>query len=70
MARCELQRQRRKRFVRTHLTLMVGTPAVERKVLKTDITDRSDPISAMPPLGLLLEPREVRDLVEYLSALR
>lgn len=54
----------------THVTLLVGTPAVEQKVAKTDITERSNPISAMPPLGLLLEPREVRDLVEFLASLR
>jgi putative heme-binding domain-containing protein len=53
-----------------HVTLLVGTPGVERKVAKAEISDRSDPISAMPPLGLLLEPREVRDLVEYLAALK
>lgn len=54
----------------THLTLLVGTPAVEQRVAKADVAERSDPVSAMPPLGLVLEPREVRDLVEFLAALR
>jgi len=54
----------------THVTLLVGTPAVEQQVAKADITERSNPISAMPPLGLLLEPREVRYLVEFLAALK
>lgn len=54
----------------THVTLLVGTPPVEQRVAKADIAERSNPISAMPPLGLVLEPREVRDLVEFLAALR
>jgi quinoprotein glucose dehydrogenase len=64
----------------THLTLLVADPGattppgatsgVERTVEKAAIAERSDPISAMPPLGLLLEPREVRDLVEYLARLK
>ncbi len=64
----------------TQLTLLVAPPGtttpagsktgVERTIAKTNIAERSDPISAMPPLGLLLEPREVRDLVEYLARLR
>lgn len=52
------------------VTLVVGTPGVEQRVAKADISERTDPISAMPPLGLLLEPREVRDLVEFLAALK
>ena len=54
----------------TQLTLMVGTPAIERRIPKADIAERTDPVSAMPPLGLLLEPREVRALVEYLASLK
>jgi putative heme-binding domain-containing protein len=54
----------------THLTLLVGTPPVEQRVAKADIAERTDPVSAMPPLGLVLEPREVRDLVEFLASLR
>lgn len=53
-----------------HVTMLVGTPGVEQRIAKADIADRSDPVSAMPPLGLLLEPREVRDLVEFLAALQ
>lgn len=52
------------------LVVLAGTPAEPRRIRKTDIAERTDPVSAMPPLGLLLSPREVRDLVEFLSALR
>jgi quinoprotein glucose dehydrogenase len=54
----------------THVAVSVGTPAAEQRIAKTDITQRTDPISAMPPLGLLLDPRDVRDLVEYLATLK
>jgi len=37
---------------------------------KADIASRTDPISAMPPLGLILKPHEVRDLVEFLAGMR
>jgi hypothetical protein len=49
---------------------VAGTPPAERKIPKAEIASRTDPVSAMPPLGLILKPREVRDLVEFLAALR
>jgi quinoprotein glucose dehydrogenase len=33
------------------------------------IESRTDPVSIMPPMGAILTPRELRDLVEYLSGL-
>ena len=54
----------------THLTVGAGTPIVERRVAKGEIAQRTNPASAMPPMGLLLRPREIRDLVEYLASLR
>ncbi len=54
----------------TEVVVMTGVPAVPRRVKKADIAERTDPVSAMPPLGLILKPREVRDLVEFLSGLR
>ena len=54
----------------TEVVLLTGTPPVERKIAKTDIASRTDPVSAMPPLGLILKPREVRDLVEFLAGMR
>ncbi len=50
--------------------LLPGTPAVERRVSKAQVAERTDPVSAMPPLGLALSPRDVRDLVEYLATLK
>jgi putative heme-binding domain-containing protein len=52
------------------VVMLVGTPPVEKKIAKADIASRTDPVSAMPPLGLVLKPREVRDLVEFLANLR
>jgi len=54
----------------TEVVLLTGTPPAERRIAKADIATRTDPVSAMPPLGLILKPREVRDLVEYLATLR
>ena len=54
----------------THVVIGVGTPAVERSIAKAGIAERTNPASAMPPMGPLLRPREVRDLVEFLSVLR
>jgi hypothetical protein len=39
-------------------------------VAKTDVATRTNAPSAMPPMNLLLTPREIRDVVEFLSSLR
>jgi putative heme-binding domain-containing protein len=54
----------------THVVLMAGTPPAERRILKSDTAQRTNPVSAMPPMGLILKPREIRDLVEFLSMLK
>jgi hypothetical protein len=54
----------------TEVVVLAGAPVVQRRLKKADIAERTDPVSAMPPLGLILKPREVRDLVEFLSGLR
>ena len=54
----------------TEIVVLTGTPATPRRLAKADIAERTDPVSAMPPLGLVLKPREVRDLIEFLSGLR
>jgi putative heme-binding domain-containing protein len=36
----------------------------------TDIATRTNGVSAMPPMNLLLTPREIRDVVEFLATLR
>jgi putative membrane-bound dehydrogenase-like protein len=54
----------------THVVIVAGTPPVEQRIARTDIASRTDPVSAMPPVGQLLKPKEIRDLVEFLSRLK
>ena len=54
----------------TELVVTTGTPPVERRIAKAEVAERTDPVSAMPPFGLILQPREIRDVVEFLSTLR
>jgi quinoprotein glucose dehydrogenase len=54
----------------THLVLLTGDPPSPQRIPKADIAQRTDPVSAMPPMGLLLQPREIRDLVEFMSTLK
>jgi putative membrane-bound dehydrogenase-like protein len=54
----------------THVVLVVGTPPAEQRIAKSDIAARTNPVSAMPPVGLMLKPREVRDLVAFLATLK
>jgi quinoprotein glucose dehydrogenase len=37
---------------------------------KADIASQTPPVSPMPPMGTILKPAELRDLVEYLSTLK
>lgn len=53
----------------TELTIR-GLDAVVTKVAKAQISDRTQPTSMMPPMGALLTPRELRDVVEYISTLK
>lgn len=50
------------------LTLILSDKS-ETTVNITDIETRSEPLSVMPPMGDILTPRQLRDLVEYLSTL-
>jgi putative membrane-bound dehydrogenase-like protein len=54
----------------TELVVLVGTPPKEQKVAISEIAERTNPVSAMPPMGLIVKPRDIRDLVAYLSTLR
>jgi putative membrane-bound dehydrogenase-like protein len=54
----------------TQVTVMTGTPPAERRIDKAEIASRTNPTSAMPPMGALLKLRELRDIVAFLSALR
>ncbi len=39
-------------------------------VAAADIATKTPPVSAMPPMGEILKPRELRDVLEYLSSLK
>jgi putative heme-binding domain-containing protein len=54
----------------TDVVVVAGTPPAEQRIAKSEISDRTNPTSAMPPVGMIVKPREVRDLVAYLSTLR
>jgi putative heme-binding domain-containing protein len=54
----------------TEIVVMTGTPPVEQRIATTEIAQRTNPVSAMPPMGALVKPRDLRDLVAYLSTLR
>lgn len=43
---------------------------MERQIPLADIASRQPPISAMPPMGLMMSKSEVRDLMAYLKSLR
>jgi putative membrane-bound dehydrogenase-like protein len=53
----------------THIAVDAGGTA-PRRVAKTDVAQRTNGPSAMPPMGGLLTRRELRDVVEYLSNLK
>jgi putative membrane-bound dehydrogenase-like protein len=52
------------------LVIVAGTPPAEQRIDKTQVAQRTNPVSAMPPMGALLKPREIRDLVAALSTLK
>ena len=41
-----------------------------QRIPVADIATRTNGVSAMPPMNLLLTPREIRDVVEYLASLK
>jgi putative heme-binding domain-containing protein len=41
-----------------------------RTVKRSDIASQTPPASIMPPMGAILQPREIRDVVAYLSSLK
>jgi quinoprotein glucose dehydrogenase len=52
------------------VVIVAGDPPAERRVAKADIAQRTNPVSAMPPMGSILKPREIRDLVAGLATLK
>ncbi|MFT7512177.1 MAG: quinoprotein glucose dehydrogenase [Candidatus Omnitrophota bacterium] len=56
----------------SEVDLVIGEFTGKRKyILKTEVASRAAvQASAMPPMGGLLQPREVRDMVEFLATLK
>ncbi len=50
--------------------LDIATPEKLLRVKRADIDSFTPPISAMPPMGDLIKPDEIRDLVAWLSSLK
>ena len=40
-----------------------------RRLPLSDVAERSQVVSGMPPAGLVLQPRELRDLLAFLQSL-
>ena len=53
----------------TAIAIDVTTRGLQR-IQVADIATRTNGVSAMPPMNLLLTPREIRDIVEYLATLK
>jgi putative heme-binding domain-containing protein len=51
------------------VTLLTPTGKI-LAIAKSDIEERTSPVSAMPEMGRVLSPREIRDLIEYLMTLK
>jgi len=49
--------------------LDISTPGKLLRVKRSDIASFTPPVSAMPPMGQLLKPDEMRDLVAWLASL-
>ncbi len=54
----------------TAADVAIVTPTGLRRVPRQDIASRTNPVSAMPPMGQILKLREIRDVVEFLSTLK
>ena len=52
-----------------HIVLKNPDGTVHRHSLE-QMANLKPPISTMPPMGAILTPRQLRDLVEYLSGLK
>ncbi len=46
------------------------TKGQKKSIATADITNRSKPLSLMPPMGQILQPRELRDVLAYVQTLR
>jgi quinoprotein glucose dehydrogenase len=58
------------RETETDLVVKVGDPGVEQVIPKAEVASSTPPMSAMPPMALILKKEEVRDLVAYLVTLK
>lgn len=48
--------------------ILLSPDGKKEEIIKADISEVSAPISAMPPLGMTLNPNDLRDLIAYLGS--
>ena len=48
--------------------ILLSPDGKKEEIKKSDISEVSAPISAMPPLGMTLNPNDLRDLIAYLGS--
>ena len=47
---------------------ILSPDGVKHELIKSEVSDVSPPVSAMPPLGMTLNPNDLRDLIAYLGS--
>lgn len=52
-----------------HAYHLIAPDGKELAVKKADISEKTPPVSAMPPIGAALPPNDLRDIVAYLASL-
>ena len=58
------------RITKTHIHLRSAEGKSHERIRRSEIASQTKPMSLMPPMGLILSNRELRDVIEYLATLR
>ncbi|MDB5332361.1 MAG: putative rane-bound dehydrogenase domain protein [Phycisphaerales bacterium] len=54
----------------TDIQLLVDLDGAPTTIKKSGVASRTPPVSMMPPMGAVLTPTEIRDVIAYLSSLK
>ncbi|MDB5291673.1 MAG: hypothetical protein JWL69_2914, partial [Phycisphaerales bacterium] len=52
------------------IQLLVDLDGAPTTIKKSEVVSRTPPVSMMPPMGAVLTPTELRDVIEYVSSLK